>query len=436
MEKTVTIIGAGLAGCEAALTLANLGIKVTLIEAKPRQMSPAHHSDDFAEVVCSNSFKSNDPCTAGGLIKQELRILGSELIGFADSVRVPAGGALAVDRQKFSQLVTHSIKSNPNITVINKTVESVDLDKPTIIATGPLTLSPFSEFLNELFGKNLYFYDAAAPIVSKESVDFEHAFTASRYGKGEDDYVNCPLSRDEYYNFVTELLGAERASLHEFEKGEIFEGCMPVEVMASRGVDTLRFGPLKPVGIVDPKTNKRPFAVVQLRKENQSGSMLNVVGFQTNLKFMEQKRVFGLIPALKNAEFLKYGVMHKNMYIDAPNTINKHFVLKNHPNCFIAGQLSGVEGYVESIGSGLVAALNAYRTLQGKEYIELPECTMLGALASYLERPNQDFQPMNANFGLLPPLGEHVRDKALRKQALSDRAIEHMKILKSNLFSK
>ena len=304
------------------------------------------------------------------------------------------------------------------------------------IATGPLTLSPFSEFLNELFGKNLYFYDAAAPIVSKESVDFEHAFTASRYGKGEDDYVNCPLSRDEYYNFVTELLGAERASLHEFEKGEIFEGCMPVEVMASRGVDTLRFGPLKPVGIVDPKTNKRPFAVVQLRKENQSGSMLNVVGFQTNLKFMEQKRVFGLIPALKNAEFLKCGVMHKNMYIDAPNTINKHFVLKNHPNCFIAGQLSGVEGYVESIGSGLVAALNAYRTLQGKEYIELPECTMLGALASYLERPNQDFQPMNANFGLLPPLGEHVRDKAHRKQALSDRAIEHMKILKSNLFSK
>ncbi|MBR2967286.1 MAG: methylenetetrahydrofolate--tRNA-(uracil(54)-C(5))-methyltransferase (FADH(2)-oxidizing) TrmFO [Clostridia bacterium] len=436
MEKTVTIIGAGLAGCEAALTLANLGIKVTLIEAKPRQMSPAHHSDDFAEVVCSNSFKSNDPCTAGGLIKQELRILGSELIGFADSVRVPAGGALAVDRQKFSQLVTHSIKSNPNITVINKTVESVDLDKPTIIATGPLTHITFSEFLNEMFGKKMYFYDAAAPIVSKESVDFEHAFTASRYGKGEDDYVNCPLSRDEYYNFVTELLGAERASLHEFEKGEIFEGCMPVEVMASRGVDTLRFGPLKPVGIVDPKTNKRPFAVVQLRKENQSGSMLNVVGFQTNLKFMEQKRVFGLIPALKNAEFLKCGVMHKNMYIDAPNTINKHFVLKNHPNCFIAGQLSGVEGYVESIGSGLVAALNAYRTLQGKEYIELPECTMLGALASYLERPNQDFQPMNANFGLLPPLGEHVRDKALRKQALSDRAIEHMKILKSNLFSK
>ena len=427
MKNNVTIIGAGLAGCEAALTLANHGIKVTLFEAKPKRTSPAHHSSDFAEVVCSNSFKSNDPCTAGGLIKQELRILGSELIAVADSVKVPAGGALAVDRSKFSRIVTQKINSNSNITVVNEVVEQLDLSNPTIIATGPLTLTPLAETLSHLFGKSLYFYDAAAPIISAESIDFSSAFTASRYGKGDDDYINCPLSRDEYYTFVNELLSAQRADLHEFEKGEIFEGCMPVEVMASRGVDTLRFGPLKPVGIIDPKTDKRPFAVVQLRKENESGSMLNIVGFQTNLKFVEQKRVFGLIPALKNAEFLKYGVMHRNMYIDAPKTINKHFALKNHPKCFIAGQLSGVEGYVESIASGLIAALNMKKFLYGEGPINLPDCTMLGALSAYLERPNEDFQPMNANFGLLPPLSEHVRDKSLRKKALSDRAIEQMK---------
>ncbi|MBR2970601.1 MAG: methylenetetrahydrofolate--tRNA-(uracil(54)-C(5))-methyltransferase (FADH(2)-oxidizing) TrmFO [Clostridia bacterium] len=424
--KEVLVVGAGLAGCEAALTLASLGIKVTLFEAKPIEASPAHHSDNFAEVVCSNSFKSNDPSTASGLLKAELRLLGSPLLAVADSVKVPAGGALAVDRERFSSIVTAKIKENPNITVISKIVDSVDLTKPTIIATGPLTLSPLGDFISGLLGQNLYFYDAAAPIISAESVIAEHTFTASRYGKGEDDYINCPLSREEYYEFIKELVSAERATLKSFEKSEIFEGCMPVEVMADRGVDTLRFGPLKPVGMIDPRTGKRPFAVVQLRKENEAGTMLNIVGFQTNLKFGEQKRVFGLIPALKNAEYLKYGVMHRNMYINAPQSIDRHFRLKSHPSCFIAGQLSGVEGYVESIASGLVAALNMARMFSGKDGIEFPLTTMIGALTGYLERESKDFQPMNANFGLIPPLENHVRDKAARKQGLSNRAIEDM----------
>ncbi len=430
MDKKVTIIGAGLAGCEAALTLSALGVKVKLVDSKPQAMSPAHHSKSFAEVVCSNSFKSNDPFTAGGLLKEELRILGSSLIAVADEVKVPAGGALAVDRNKFSETVTQKINSDGNITVVSEVVGSVDVSKPTIIATGPLTLNPLSEFLSELVGENLYFYDAAAPIISAESIDYEHAFCASRYGKGDDDYVNCPLTKEEYYLFITELLNAERATLHDFEKREIFESCMPIEIMAKRGADTLRFGPLKPVGIVDQATGKRPFAVVQLRKENVAGSAFNIVGFQTNLKFSEQKRVFGLIPALKNAEFLKYGVMHKNTYINAPKTINKHFQLNKQPMCFIAGQLSGVEGYVESIASGFVAALSIYRLLSGKEFIEFDGCTMIGALCAYLERGNVDFQPMNANFGILPPLEKHIRDKAERKKSLALRALSSIKGMK------
>lgn len=421
---TAVVIGAGLAGAEAALTLAAHKISVKLIDAKPSEMSPAHHSTNFAEVVCSNSFKSDDPLTASGLLKAELRILGSHLMEIADTVKVPAGSALAVDREKFSAAVTEKLNSNKYITIVNEKAEKFEPDVPTVIATGPLTLPPLSEFLSELLGKSLYFYDAEAPIVSAESVDMSRTFNAGRYGE-DSDYINCPLTGSEYYAFVSELIKADRVISKDFEKGEIFEGCMPVEVMAMRGADTLRFGPLKPVGMLDPSTGKRPFAVVQLRKENSEGSMFNIVGFQTNLKFGEQKRVFGLIPALRNAEYLRYGVMHRNMYVNAPKTIDRHFRMLDHPNCFIAGQLSGVEGYVESIASGLIAALNMARVLSGRELLELPRETMLGALCSYLERPNDNFQPMNANFGLLPPI-DGIRDKAKRKEALTKRALDKL----------
>ncbi len=427
----ITIIGAGLAGCEAALTLSSLGHNVTLYDAKPATMSAAHHSDNFAEVVCSNSFKSDDLYSGSGLLKAELRILGCKLLEVADRVKVPAGGALAVDREKFSSQVTALIKNDPKITVKTEIVDKIDLSMPHIICTGPLTLEPLSSFLNEILGQSLYFYDAAAPIISADSIDMSRVFTASRYDKGEGDYINCPLTKNEYYEFVRELIAAERVRQREFEKDEIFEGCMPIEIMAMRGVDTLRFGPLKPVGMVD-RNGEMPFAVVQLRKENEEGTMFNIVGFQTNLKFGEQKRVFGLIPALKNAEFLRYGVMHRNMFINAPNAIDRHFMLKKYPDCFIAGQLSGVEGYVESIASGLLAALNMDRALSGKRMLDLPRETMLGALTIYLETHHYDFQPMNANLGLLAPLDRIVKDKALRKREMCDRAIEIMKKLKND----
>ncbi len=427
MSNKVTVIGAGLSGCEAALTLAALGNKVDLYEAKPLTMSAAHHSNGLAEVVCSNSFKSDDPYTASGLLKAELRILGCKLLEVAGMVKVPAGGALAVDREKFSYEVTSLIRKNPNITVKSELVEKLDLSMPHIICTGPLTLEPLSTYLNELLGESLYFYDAAAPIISADSIDYSHTFTASRYDENGGDYINCPMNKNEYYAFIKELITAERAKQKEFEKNEIFESCMPIEVMAMRGADTLRYGPLKPVGMVDPSTGEMPYAVVQLRKENEEGSMFNIVGFQTNLKFGEQKRVFGLIPALKNAEFLRYGVMHRNMFINAPNTIDRHFMLKKHPGVFIAGQLSGVEGYVESIASGHIAALNMNRFLKGDRPVEFARETMLGALSLYLETHGYDFQPMNANFGLLPPLGKNIRDKALRKRELCDRAIEAIK---------
>ncbi len=427
----VAIIGAGLAGSEAALTLASLGHKVTLYEAKPITMSAAHHSCDYAEIVCSNSFKSDDPYSASGLLKTELRILGSKLLKIADAVKVPAGGALAVNREAFSSKVTALIENEPNIVVKNELVSKIDLSMPHIICTGPLTLEPFASFLNEIFGKSLYFYDAAAPIISADSIDYSRVFDAGRYDQNS-DYINCTLTKDEYYTFVRELITAQRALAKDFEKNEIFEGCMPIEIMAMRGADTLRFGPLKPVGMIDPKTGETPFAVVQLRKENEEGTMLNMVGFQTNLKFGEQKRVFGLIPALKNAEFLRYGVMHRNMFINAPSTIDRHFMLKDHPGCFIAGQLSGVEGYVESIGSGLVAALNMDRFLCGKEPIALTRDTMLGALGIYLETHFYDFQPMNANFGLLSPLSKHIHDKAERKRELCERALRILKELKND----
>ncbi len=420
---TVKIIGAGLAGCEAALTLANRGIKVQLTDCKPSAMSPAHHDTKFAEVVCSNSFKSDDPLTASGLLKAELRILGSRLIAIADRVSVPAGSALAVDREKFARAVTDEVTLCPNIEVVCATVSEVDLSVPTIIATGPLTMPPLSDFLTKLFGASLYFYDAEAPIVDGSSIDFDHAYYGSRYGKG-DDYINCPLSKAEYYEFVRALVSAERVIAKEFEKDEIFEGCMPIEIMARRGIDTLRFGPLKSAGVVDEAGNS-PFAVVQLRKENEEGTMYNLVGFQTNLKFGEQKRVFGLIPALKNVEILRYGVMHRNMYVNAPTVIDRHFRIKKYPTCYIAGQLSGVEGYVESIASGLVAALNIEKAIKGEEPIELSPQTMIGALCAYLERPNGHFQPMNANHGLLPPLKNVDRSK--RKEAFFARSMANFR---------
>ena len=420
---TVKIIGAGLAGSEAALTLAANNIDVELYDCKPSEMSPAHHSPKYGEVVCSNSFKSDDPLTASGMLKAELRFLGSRLITIADMVKVPAGSALAVDREMFSALVTEQLCSSPHIKIINSVVSSIDFDQATIIATGPLTLPPLSDFLTEKLSGGLYFYDAEAPIISADSVDYSRTFEAGRYGKG-DDYINCPLSKSEYYEFVRTLITADRAILKDFEKDEIFEGCMPIEVMALRGVDTLRFGPLKSAGVTLPD-GTQPFAVVQLRKENDPCTMYNIVGFQTNLKFSEQKRVFGLIPALKNAEFLRYGVMHKNMYINAPKVIDRHFRLKSVKSCFIAGQLGGVEGYVESIASGLIAALNMKRTLRGEDMLELSPLTMIGALCAYIERINGNFQPMNANHGLLPPL--KGVDKSKRKEAFFERSMAQLK---------
>lgn len=422
--RKVKVIGAGLAGCEAAYQLSKQGVKVELYESKPIVKSSAHHTDNFCELVCSNSLKSNDLGTAGGLLKEELRRLDSLVIRCADSCSVPAGGALAVDREKFSSAVTQEIKRNTNIKVINSLVENVSSEDITVIATGPLTLGKLNDAIAALTGESLHFFDAAAPIVSHESVDFSQTFTADRYDKGTGDYVNCPMNKEQYENFVRQLVAAQRATLHDFEKREVFEGCMPVEIMASRGEDTLRFGPLRPVGFKDPITGLRPYAVVQLRKENAAGTMYNIVGFQTNLKFSEQKRVFGLIPALANAEYLRYGVMHRNSFINAPKSLMPSFACRKNTNVFIAGQLSGVEGYVESIASGLVAGINAARVVQGKETVEFPQETIIGALAAYICAENEDFQPMNANFGILPPIKIRIKDKKERKLAYSERSLD------------
>mgnify|MGYP002588617279 CR=1 FL=1 len=421
MYSEVLIIGGGLAGCEAALVLAENGIKVRLIDCKPLAKSPAHCSDDYAEVVCSNSFKSNDPYTASGLIKEELRTLGSPLIEIADMNRVPAGGALAVDRFAFSHAVSEKIKNSANIVTECRLVDKVDFSLPTIIAVGPLGLSPIGNFLQSEFGDNLGFYDAEAPIIDAASVDYDKTFSASRYDKGDDDYVNCPLTRDEYYRFVSELVSAKRALVKEFDRRDVFEGCMPIEIMAQRGTDTLRFGPLKPVGMLD-KDGKRPFAVVQLRKENVSASMFNIVGFQTNLTYGEQKRVFSLIPALEHAEFIRYGVMHRNTYINAPGVLEKTFRVKGSRPLYIAGQLSGVEGYVESIMSGMIAAQALANELDGKQYAVPGDVTIIGSLCEYVSTRALDFKPMNANFGILPPI-EGVRDKAKRKQCYYTRSM-------------
>lgn len=422
----VNIIGAGLAGCEAAFRLSKKGYKVRLYDGKPYVKTPAHSSNDYGELVCSNSLKSDALNTASGLLKEELRLLGCELISIADSVRVPAGSALAVDREKFSALITKKLEEDENIEIISKVFDDWDTDEYTIIATGPLTLDALADSIAKKLGDGLHFYDAAAPIIDGSTIDYSCAFTADRYGKGDGDYVNCPMNRDEYEIFYNALVSAECAVLHEFEKSDVFEGCMPVEVMAKRGKETLLFGPLRPVGFFD-ENGKRHYAVVQLRRENTEGSAYNIVGFQTNLKFPEQQRVFRCIPALKNAEFLRYGVMHRNTFINAPKCINKHFQCLNYPKTFIAGQLSGVEGYVESIMSGLIASDALISCVENRPMPVLPTDTICGALCAYLETPSDNFQPMNANFGLLPPPEKRIKDKSEKKTYLSQKSLESLK---------
>ena len=426
----ITIIGAGLAGCEAAYQISKRGIKVRLIDMKPKKFTPAHTNPNFGELVCSNSLKSNQISTAGGLLTAELRKLDSLIIKIADQCSVPAGGALAVDRAQFASKITEYIKNEPNIEVQCKEVDDWDKDQVTIIATGPLTSGGLADKISQEFGENLHFYDAEAPIVSGDSIDYSKTFNADRYGKGESDYVNCPMNEEEYAEFYNALVNAERAILKDFEKSDVFEGCMPVEIMASRGYDTLRFGPLRPVGF-RYENGKRPCAVVQLRRENVSGDMYNIVGFQTNLKFDEQKRVFSIIPALKNAEFLRYGVMHRNSFINAPSVITKHFSTLKYPLTFIAGQLSGVEGYVESIMSGLVCGINAVRAYRKQEYPTYPITTITGALSQYLETENAKFQPMNANFGILPDLGRIIKDKTQKKTEYSLRSLSDLESILS-----
>ncbi len=428
----VTVIGGGLAGSEAAYYLARHGIPTTLVEMKPKKFTPAHESENYGELVCSNSLKSNDVyANACGLLKEEMRLLGSMLMEAAEFARVPAGAALAVDREKFSAYVTEKLRCCPNLTLVCEEVASLpEVDEAgeeyVVVATGPLTAEKLSEDIARLTGGGLHFFDASAPIVSAESIDKEHAFTGDRYGKGTGDYINCPMTKEEYYAFVDELLTAEKAHLHEFEKGEIFEGCMPVEVMASRGRDTLRYGTLKPVGLADEE-GKRPYAVLQLRKENEYGTAYNLVGFQTNLKFGEQKRVFSMIPALKNAEFLRYGVMHRNTYIHSPAVLNGNFSCKNNRKLFFAGQITGVEGYVESGASGLLAAIHIADEILGRTPRVFDERTVCGALEKHIVTPVKDFQPMNANFGILAPLPVRIRDKKERYRALAERALAQIK---------
>ena len=448
MNEYITVIGGGLAGAEAAYQIAKAGIKVKLYEMKPKKFSPAHSNKNLAEIVCSNSFKSNLHTNACGLLKEELRILDSLLIKIADETSVPAGQALAVDREKFSKKVTNELEKNENIEIINeeiKDIENIAKDGIVIIATGPLTSDALSASIGELTGTDkLAFYDAAAPIVEKESIDMNIAFYGDRYEqerekdeeienwkerikKIEASYINLPMNKEEYEKFWNELVNAEIVELHEFEKREIFEGCMPVEVMAKRGIDTLRYGPLKPVGFTDPRTGKRPYAIVQLRQDNEEGTIYNIVGFQTNLKFGEQKRVFNMIPGLENAEFVKYGVMHRNTFINSPELLDETYNLKKNSNIYFAGQITGVEGYVESISSGMVAALNAIENFKqtGKK-ISFPKETMIGALSKYISTENKNFQPMNANFGILPELPERIKDKKERYGKLADRAIKNI----------
>ena len=465
MENYISIIGGGLAGSEAAYQISKKGIDVKLYEMKPNKFSPAHNNENLAEIVCSNSFKSNLHTNACGLLKEELRLLDSLLIKTADEVAVPAGQALAVDREEFSKIITDKIKSLKNVEIIRKEVgknennvslKEISKNGIVIIATGPLTSDSLSKEIIELTGsQGLHFYDAAAPIIEKESINMNIAFWGDRYKQErekdeeieswkkrisedtENNYINLPMNKEEYEKFCNELVNAEVVELHNFEKKEIFEGCMPIEVMAKRGIDTLRFGPLKPVGFTDPRTGKRPYAIVQLRQDNSKGNLFNMVGFQTNLKFGEQKRVFRLIRGLENAEFTKYGVMHRNTFINSPELLDETYNLRKNENIFFAGQITGVEGYVESIASGLVAGLNAikkFETGENNNEIEkiiFPQETMIGALSKYIATPNKNFQPMNANFGILPDLEEKIKDKKEKYGKLADRALEKLRIMQN-----
>ena len=431
-SRIVNVYGAGLAGCEAAWQIANRGVSVRLFEMKPHKYTPAHHADGFAELVCSNSLRSDSVTNAVGLLKEEMRRLGSLIMDAAEATRVPAGSALAVDRELFSAYITEKIKNHPLIEIIYEEKTEIDPDEITLIATGPLTSDAMAEYIeNQLGCSGLHFFDAAAPIVDFSSINMDVAFFASRYDKGDADYINCPMTREQYDAFYTELIGAKEAEIKEFDREEqkkklsVFEGCMPVEVMAKRGYDTLCYGPLKPVGLVDPRVGKESFAVVQLRKENKEGTMYNIVGFQTHLTFPEQRRVFRMIPGLENAEFLRYGIMHRNTYLNSPGLLNNDYSMLNNPNIFFAGQMTGVEGYIESAGSGLVAGLNAAARALGEEGYIFPDCTMIGAMASYVKNGSMaKFVPMNANFGIIEPLGYKVKGgKAVKNEHIANKAL-------------
>ncbi len=424
----IRVIGAGLAGCEAACMLADAGYRVILYEQKPVHFSPAHKSENFAELVCSNSFKADRVDSASGLLKAEMRMLGSVCLKVADGCRVPAGGALAVDRELFSQGVTDEVRARENIEIRNEEFSSIDLSIPTIIATGPLTEGGLAQEISRLTGgDSLYFFDAAAPIVTRDSLNMEHLYSMSRYGQGGDDYLNAFFDKAGYDRFVGELVNAECAELHAFEEQPVYEGCMPIEKLAKRGHDAIRYGPMKPVGLRNPETGHRPWAAVQLRREDEEGTMFNLVGFQTNLKFGEQKRVFSMIPGLENAEFARYGVMHRNSFLNAPEVLDGTLRIKDTENIYIAGQLSGTEGYMESAGCGLIAARFLLARLRGSEPAPLPETTMLGALMRYLNTPNKDFQPMGANMGILPGLKDEIRDKKERYAGYASRALDALK---------
>lgn len=424
-KQNVSVIGGGLAGCEAAWQLAEAGFPVTIHEMKPLKYTPAHHYKGLSELVCSNSLKADRLASAAGLLKAEMERMGSLLIPCARKVSVAAGGALAVDREKFSDMITEKITSHPLISICTEEVEEIP-NAPAIIASGPLTAAGLAQSIEEKCGQRLSFFDAAAPIVTYESLDKDIVFLASRYDRGDADYINCPMNKEEYLAFYEALINAERASLSDFDKEifRVYEGCMPIEVLASRGEDTMRFGPLKPVGLTDPRTGRRPYAVVQLRRENSQGSLFNLVGFQTNLRFPEQKRVFSMIPGLANAEFMRYGVMHRNSFLDSPRVLSGDYSLKNDPYLFFAGQITGVEGYIESAASGILAGRNLARKLSGKESLTLPRTTMMGALSAYISDASvKEFQPMGCNMGILPELPERIKDKKAKYQAYADRAL-------------
>lgn len=431
-KTTVKVIGGGLAGCECALQLLQRGYAVEMYEMRPNRTTGAHKTQNLAELVCSNSLKSSEPCTASGLLKEELDLLGCRLLGLARQNAVPSGSALAVDREGFSKSVEDALFAYPDFSLVREEVTSFDNDVPTVVASGPLTSPALADAVGALTGKDrLFFYDAIAPIVEFESIDMQKAYFGGRYGKGGEDYLNLPMQKAEYEAFYDALVHAETVVLHDFEKSELFDGCMPIEEMAKRGSDTIRFGPLKPVGLRNPSTGEKAYAVVQLRKENVAGDCYNLVGFQTNLTYGEQKRVFRMIPALHDAEFVRYGIMHRNTYINAPGVIDETFRLKGERPIYVAGQLSGVEGYVESIMSGMIAGIALANELQGKKYAVPSDVTVTGALCRYVSTRALDFKPMNANFGILPPV-ERVRDKQKRKQAYHDRAINAIKDVKQD----